>query len=227
VDAGDTPPASPERWSSAPGQGRFFIAKLYSHTAITFSLVDYKSQKEKNMPDAINRLYLYEALELRAEYDARIKTLKECLPEGRENRNRLSFRRDEDSMYRPSPEFNVAEVRDQLRKLEFKRRKLNSAIQQTNFQNQVQFRGDTLTLNEALEIRKGLNDRIGELHTQVVSSAYQRVVYKEDRDIVEPNELSYAVCVRNLEEARLAFRELNRKLRAVSFEIVVDFRDEE
>jgi len=179
------------------------------------------------MPDANNRLYLYEALELRAEYDARIKTLKECLPEARQNRGRLSFGRDEGSMYRPSPEFNMAEVRDRLRGLELKRRKLNSAIQQTNFQNQIQFRGDTITLNEALEIRKGLNDRIGELHTQVVSSAYQRVVYKEDRDIVEPNELSYAACVRNLEEARLAFRELNRKLRAVSFEIVVDFRDEE
>lgn len=179
------------------------------------------------MPDANNRLYLYEALELRAEYDARIKTLKECLPEARQNRNRLSFGRDEDRMCRPSPEFNMAEVRDRLRGLEFKRRKLNSAIQQTNFQNRVQFRGDTITLNEALEIRKGLNDRIGELHTQVVSSAYQRVIYKEGRDIVEPNELSYAGCVRNLEEARLAFRELNRKLRAVSFEIVVDFRDEE
>ncbi len=178
------------------------------------------------MPDANNRLYLYEALELRAEYDARIKTLKECLPEARQNRNRLSFVRDEGSMYRPSPEFNMAEVRDQLRGLEVKRRKLNSAIQQTNFQNQVQFRGDTLTINEALEIRKGLNERIGELHTQVVNSAYQRVIYKEGRDIVEPNELSYAGCVRSLEEARLAFRELNRKLRAVSFEIVVDFRDE-
>lgn len=179
------------------------------------------------MPEADNRLYLYEALELRAEYDARIKTLKECLPEARQNRSRLSFGRDEGSMHRPSPEFNMAEVRDQLRSLEFKRRKLNSAIQQTNFQNRIQLRGDTITLNEALEIRKGLNERIGELHTQAVNSAYQRVIYKEGRDIVEPNELSYAGCVRSLEEARLAFRELNRKLRAVSFEIVVDFRDEE
>ncbi len=30
------------------------------------------------MPDAKNRLFLYEALELRAEYDVRIKMLKEC-----------------------------------------------------------------------------------------------------------------------------------------------------
>lgn len=75
-------------------------------------------------------------------------------------------------------------------------------------------------------MRKGLNEQLGELHTQVVSSAYQRVIYKEDRDIVEPNELSYAECVKNLEGARVAFRELNRKIRAAAFEVVVDFLDE-
>src|SRR5438093_7712239 len=103
------------------------------------------------MPDAKNRLLLYEAIELRAEYDARVKTL---------------------------------------------------------------------------EVRKGLNEQLGELHTQVVNAAYQRVIYKEDRDIVEPNELSYAECVTNLEQTRLAFRELNRKIRVAAFALLVDFLDE-
>jgi len=44
--------------------------------------------KEKKKP-----LYLYEALELRSEYDARIKTLKDCLPESKQNRDRFSFGR--------------------------------------------------------------------------------------------------------------------------------------
>lgn len=178
------------------------------------------------MPDVKNRLFLYEALELRAEFAARIKTLKDCLPEAKQNRSRLSFIREEEGKYRPGSDFNIAQVREQLRKLEIKHRKLNSAIQQANFQHQIQFRKDTINLNEALEIRKGLNEQIGEYHTQVVNSAYQRVIYKEDRDIVEPNELSYTECVKNLEEARLAFRELNRKIRAASFEVVVDFQEE-
>ncbi|MFQ6091065.1 MAG: hypothetical protein ACE5OR_00025 [bacterium] len=143
------------------------------------------------MPDAKNKLFLYEALELRAEFEARIKTLKDCLPEAKQNRGRFSFRRDEEGMFRPSPDFSIAEARDQLKKLEMKHRKLNSAIQQANFQHQIHFRKDRVNLNEALEIRKGLNEQIGEFHTQVVNSAYQRVIYKEDRDIVEPNELSY------------------------------------
>lgn|GEM_PF-1528342 len=43
------------------------------------------------MPDTKNKLFLYEALELRAEYDARVKTLKDCLPETKQNRERLSL----------------------------------------------------------------------------------------------------------------------------------------
>ncbi len=178
------------------------------------------------MPNESNKLYLYEALELRAEYDARIKTLKNCLPETKQNRNRPLFDRDERGQQRPCPEFNVSEVRDQLKALEYKIRKLNSAIQQTNFQHEIEYDGDTINLNEALELRKGLNTQLGELYTQVVDSAYQRVIYKEDRDIVEPNELSYSDCVQDLESARLSFRVLNRKLRAASFEVVVDFQDE-
>ena len=85
------------------------------------------------------KLYLYEALELRAEFDARIKTLKNCLPETRQNRDKFIFSRDDEGMRRPSADFDVAEARRKLRKLETKRRKLNSAIQKTNFDYHIDF----------------------------------------------------------------------------------------
>ena len=172
------------------------------------------------------KLQLYEALELRAEYDARIKTLKDCLPETRQNRGKLLFSQDDEVMRRPSSDFDVSEARRKLRKLETKRRKLNSAIQETNFNYKIDFSGESINLSEALETRKGINERIGELHTQVVNSAYQKVIYKEGRDIVEESEFPYTQCIADLEEARLAFRELNRKLRLASFEATVDFEDE-
>lgn len=170
-------------------------------------------------------LYLYEALELRSEYDARIKTLKDCLPESRQNRDRLSFHRDEE-IRRPTPDFNAASVREDLRKLETKRRKVNSAIQKANFNCLIDFDGDSINLSEALEMRKALNEQIGELHNQVVRASYQTVIYKEGRDIVEENEIPYADAVKNLEQARLNFRDLNRKLRLASFETKVNFQDE-
>lgn len=172
------------------------------------------------------KLYLYEALELRAEFDARIKTLKNCLPETRQNRDKFIFSRDDEGRRRPSPDFDVADTREKLRNLEIKRRKLNSAIQKTNFNYRVDFGEESINLSEALETRKGLNESIGELHTQVVNSAYQRVIYKEGRDILEESEIPYTECVLNLEKVRLAFRELNRKLRRASFEETVDFEDE-
>ncbi len=172
------------------------------------------------------KLYLYEALELRSEYDARIKTLKDCLPETRQNRDRLSFTREDEGRRRPSPDFDLTEARKELRNLEFKRRKLNAAIQETNYKHCVDISGESMNLNEALEMRKGLNERIGELHAQVVKSAYQKVIYKEGRDIIEENEVTYADSVKNLEDARIAFRDLNRQLRRASFEAVVDFQDE-
>ncbi|MDL1964285.1 MAG: hypothetical protein LWW98_08150 [Deltaproteobacteria bacterium] len=177
------------------------------------------------MKDKKKALYLYEALELRSEYDARIKTLKDCLPESKQNRDRFSFTQD-DGIRRPSPDFDAASARNELRKIENKRRKLNSSIQQANFNHFINFNGDSINLSEALEIRKALNEQIGEFHNQVATSSYQKVIYKEGRDIVEENEISYTDAVKNLEQARLAFRELNRKLRLASFETLTDFQDE-
>ena len=178
------------------------------------------------MPTEQNKLYLYEALELRAEYDARIKTFRDCLPETRRNRDRLGVYRNDEEQLRAADDFDMAVVRESLRALEHKRRKLNNAIQRANYAHNVTADGESLDLSEALEVRKGLSDRIGELHTQSVQSAYVRVIYKEDRDIVEPNDATFADSMAQLESARRAFRDLNRALRAASFTVVVDFTDE-
>ncbi len=178
------------------------------------------------MPTEQNRLYLYEALELRAEYDARIKTLRDCLPETRRNRDRLGMYRNEELQLRAADDFDVAAVQESLRALEHKRRKLNNAIQRANYAHTVNATGELLDLSEALEVRKGMSDRIGELHTQSVQSAYVRVIYKEGRDIVEPNDATFAASMAQLESVRRAFRDLNRALRAASFTVVVDFTDE-
>lgn len=176
------------------------------------------------MTDNQNNLYLYEAIELRAEYQGRIETLKKLLPESR-GLDRL-FRARDDGHSRPAAEFSVDEVRDELKALEFKARKLNNAIQRANFENQVSVRGESMNLVEALELRKAVNERISELSAQLASSAYVQVIYKEDRDIVEDSGLEYPRVRGALEEKRILFRELNRGLRAASFQILVDFKDE-
>ena len=173
-----------------------------------------------------NTLHLYEALELRAEYNARMTTIKDCISGGESGGKRASFWRDDKNKSRPSPDFDASKERESLRALEFKQRKLNSAIQKANYETQIDFDGQKLNLLEALELRKGLNTQTAELKTQLVEAAYQTVIYKEGRDIVEASPVSYADARHQLDSARVAFRELNRKLRRASFETVVTYADE-
>jgi len=170
------------------------------------------------MPDEKMRLFLFEALELRSEYDARIKTLRACFPKSKKNRDGVRLQ--------PSMDFDVSLARKQVQALENKKRRLNSAIQEANFNYQVQFQGDTINLNDALELRKSLNEALGELHTLVVNASVQRVIYKEGREILEPNEISYTETSKEIEETRQLFRELNRKIRQASLTVTVEFRDE-
>jgi hypothetical protein len=178
------------------------------------------------METTANTLYLYEALELRAEYNARMTTIKDCISGGESGGKRALFWRDDKNKSRPSPDFDVVREREALRVLEFKQRKLNSAIQKANYETQIEFDGQKINLLEALELRKGLNTQTAELKTQVVEAAHQTVIYKEGRDIVEASSVSYVDAHRQLESARVAFRELNRKLRRASFETIVVYQDE-
>ncbi len=171
-------------------------------------------------------LHLYEALELRAEYKVRITTIKDCLAGDESGGKRASFWRDDKNKIRPSPDFDVGHERESLRILEFKQRKLNSAIQKANYETQIEYEGQKLNLLEALELRKGLTAQTAELKTQAVEAAHQTVIYKEGRDIVEACAVTYVDAQRLLEAARVAFRELNRKLRHASFETVVVYQDE-
>lgn len=108
------------------------------------------------------RLLIYEALELRSEYDAQIETLRKCLPESRNSSRAAFLERGDTGTYRPAPGVDPAELRREIRALEHKRHKLNAAIQAANFTNTVAVGGEDVTLAEALELRKAANTRIGE-----------------------------------------------------------------
>jgi hypothetical protein len=186
----------------------------------------HSKRKEFEMEANVNALHLYEALELRAEYNARITTIKDCLAGDESGGKRASFWRDDKNKSRPSPDFDVSQERAALRVLEFKQRKLNSATQKANYETQIEFEGQKINLLEALELRKGLTAQMADLKTQAVEAAHQTVIYKEGRDIVEASAVTYVDALHQLETARLAFRELNRKLRRASFETFVVYQDE-
>jgi hypothetical protein len=176
------------------------------------------------MADA--KLRIFEALELRSEYDGRIETLRKCLPESRRSGANSFYDRMDGGTTRPGPGVDPSALRSEIRNLEHKRHKLNAAIQAANFMNTVRLDGEEIALTEALELRKTANQRLGETASQLARSSYVRVTHKEDRDIEEVADVSFEDARREHDEARLRFRALNRTLREASFRVTVDFTDE-
>ena len=178
------------------------------------------------MPDESNNIYLYEALELRSEYESRLNTLKELLPESQNGDSSLWRGNHNDRKYVPIEELDMEELREKIKNLELKKRKLNNAIQKTNFETYINFQGKEINLTEALDLRKVVNEDIANLSKKLKKSAYKKIIYKEDRDIVEKPELYYKKVKNELEKKRIEFRNLNRKLRKISLKTVVDYKDE-
>lgn len=178
------------------------------------------------MPDEKNNLYLFEAIELRSEYDARIKTLSSLLPENRESGGYFSRKNSEYDVEKPVDDFDVEKTRNEIKTLRTKRRKLNNEIQKTNFNRTIKVGENTLTLAEALELRKQINEDIKELANQLKESAYAKVIYKEERDIVKKPKRNFTEVEKELEEKRILFRNINRGLHRANHEYRVNFKDE-
>ena len=92
------------------------------------------------MPDKKNNLFLYEALELRGEYKSRISTLKKLLPENVNQRSPFGG----SDLNKPVKNFEPKKVREKIKKLEYKQRKLNNAIQLANFENKIKVNNEKM-----------------------------------------------------------------------------------
>ena len=134
------------------------------------------------MPDKKNNLFIYEAIELRQEYDKHIKVLENLIEEKRGKRDFLS--REEDEL-RPAKDFDVKLIQEKLQKLQTKRVKLNQELQLTNLKTTLNYDGNEITLSEALEIRKNLIKEITILSDKLNKSAYVKIIHKEGRDIIK------------------------------------------
>lgn len=176
------------------------------------------------MPDEKGRLYLFEAIELRNEYDRHIKLL-ESLLEG-DNSKRDRFLSDREEEKEPVEDFKYQEIEQMLKKLQTKRVKLNQAIQVANFHYQVQFDGENISIAEALEIRKSILADLSADSKRVLNSAYKRIIHKEERDIVhEPKQKftdSYDQYTKNLKK----LRDLIIQIHTTNHEGVVNFKEE-
>ena len=177
------------------------------------------------MPDNKGNLFLFEALELRNFYDKQIKLYEKLLEEVSEKGNRL-FSHSDDEERVPANEYNQKEIEEELKNIQTKRVKLNQEIQTTNFNIKFDFQGESVTIAEALEIKKNLIQSLEVLSTRVQKASFKRVIHKEERDIVyEPKD--------SLNKAKKEYFDSLNKIKLLVNEIhrqnhkrIIKFKDE-
>lgn len=177
------------------------------------------------MPDEKGNLYLFEAIELRNEYDRHIKLLELLIEEKQSKSDRLFHTREEEER-EPSAGFNPKTIEESLKKIQTKRVKLNQAIQVANFQCQLDYQGEQVSIAEALELRKNLLADLKAVAQRVENSAYKRIIHKEERDIVHEPRHGFQQSYDEYQNTLKKFRQLVTQIHIANHKHVVSFKDE-
>ena len=175
------------------------------------------------MPDKKGNLYLYEAIELRNEYDRHVGLLQGLLGESPKKRGLFD---GSDEEKEASQDFDQRDIEDRLKKLQTKKVKLNQEIQKANFGTAVEFGGKKVSLSEALEIRKNLLADISASAARVEKSSYRRVIHKEGRDIVQEPRHKFSEAYREYQDNLQHLRRLVERVHAANHFATVGFKDE-
>jgi hypothetical protein len=177
------------------------------------------------MPDERGNLYLFEAIELRNEYVRQIKLLQNLLEEPESKRERL-FSKNDDEDKEPASGYDPKELEESLKKLKTKRVKLNQEIQIANLKSQFDYRGEQISLAEALEIRKNLLSDKDALAERVINSAYKRIIHKEERDIVREPKHPFKEIYEEFQDNLRRLRQMVNQIHIVNHTTTVNFKDE-
>ncbi len=176
------------------------------------------------MPDENGKLYLYEALELRAAYDREIRLLGRLIKPEEGRRGGFLSERDSTEL-RAAPGFVLADAEARLKGLKVKRLKLNEAIQVANFRAEIPFDAESVSLARALELRKALLQDLEQLAERAQEAAYVRILHKEERDIEKVPPRAFADAYADYEETLERFRSLVSALHRANHQVTVAFRD--
>lgn len=175
------------------------------------------------MSNEKGKLYLFEAIELRNQFDRVIKLLDNVLNEDNHNK---SFLRNEEDIKEPAKDFDPNEIDDQLKKLQTKRVKLNQEIQKTNFNTHISFDGEEISLAEALDVRKNLIADLNFMSGKVKNSAYKKIIHKEERDIVQEPKISFLELYKKFNENLVRLKTLAKLIHIANHQTKIAFKEE-
>ena len=175
------------------------------------------------MVDEQGNLYLYEAIELRNEYDRHIGLLQGLMGEPSTRRGLFNGNDEEKE---PATDFNPKDTEDKLKKLQTKRVKLNQEIQESNFGVKIDCEGENISIAEALVLRKNLLADLNAIAARVEKSSFRRVIHKEGRDIYQEPRHKFDETYKEYQKCLKQLRRLVNQIHAVNHTATVKFKDE-
>jgi len=176
------------------------------------------------MPDKKGSLYLYEAIELRNEYNSHIELLEGLLGEPSKKRGFYDNNDDDDKDL--AADFHQKEIENRLKELQTKRVKLNQEIQKTNFDARIEYEGTEISIAESLEVRKNLLGDIKAVDSRVKKSSFRRVIHKEGRDIVQEPRHKFTETYKEYQDSLRHLRSLVNQIHAANHSATVNYKDE-
>ena len=177
------------------------------------------------MPDQKGNLYIYEAVALRNQYDAHMDFLT-SLVDGNHGQYTKAAAREGKETIKPADDFNPDAMEKILKKLRERRLKLNHRLQSANFTVRLKLENHDISIAEALETRKALQQEIRMLYTRAGNGAYTTVIHKEERDIVDRPRYGFAETYQQYRDALTRLRRLENAIHEANHTNTVDFKDE-
>lgn len=144
------------------------------------------------MPNKSGKMFIFEAIELRKEYDKHIELLMELLHKKIVDYHgtfAVRYYNLSNTNYEHSIETN--KIKDELENIKKKRIKLNEELQISNVNAKIEFEGKKISLANALELRKVWNGELVYLKSSLFKAAFKKTIYKENRDVVRKTEGSF------------------------------------
>ncbi|MCI5118917.1 MAG: hypothetical protein D3913_13400 [Candidatus Electrothrix sp. LOE1_4_5] len=179
------------------------------------------------MPDKKGNLFLFEAIELRNEYDRHIQLMENLLNDHESKRSGMRYYAENGIEEKePVEGFSPKDFMEKLKKMQSKRIKLNHAIQIANFETEIDYNDEKISIAEALEIRKNLLANNQAVAGRVVDSAYKRITHKEERDIVHEPKHSFLKSYESFQNNLKEVGKLVNRIHTANHRSVVKFKDE-
>ncbi len=177
------------------------------------------------MPDKKGNLYIHEAILIRGSYDSHMDLLR-GLVQGPEPERGAYGSSVPVSFRKPAADFERKKMEESLKKLQVKRLKLNAELQKANFTVTFDFEGNKISIAEALEMRRSALEDVQRFKEQSVESAFDTVIYKEERDIVKGSGYSFIDSYKDYLESLKRLRELENAIHEANHSNTVSFKNE-